>query len=621
MQDEILNTLKLFGHDTFRKGQLEATEAILNKRDVCVFLSTSSGKSLCFQLAPFVFKYRDIKTTAFIVSPLISLMIDQVYNLNTKFKSEVSCFLGSAQTDLSIESDVYRYKYTIVYITPEKLNSEYFQNKIKDMNVSLIGIDEAHCMSEYETFRKDYRLLNNIRNYYNGPIIALTATATTAIKNDIIKTLQLKDPLIITSTFNRPNLSYNIHLKKTFDEDLQKIASIINKLKKGSIIVYALKRKETTTIADKLKNLCNVQKSDQIEIEAYHAGLPLDKRSKIIDKFKNDKIKCIVCTLSFGLGIDNPDIRYVIHYGIPKSLEGYYQEIGRAGRSGKKSICMLFWSPKDLELGKFFAEGPEDLKRLDKITEYVMSDRCRRTTVLNYFDEVCADNCFEIDPENVPCDYCRKHKNSVLEDITEEKTDYTDYTDDVRLLLLAIKETYSRYGITVIVDYLRGSGNKKILSVKKSLKNTPTFGLGFQKSIDYWKNLHLFVQTRGLLIADKVSKNMIIYKLTDESIKFLSGSEKLLWYIPTISQKSVKSEKIEKSEKSEKVKKVTLNISPESVDLITKCILSNNPKPDKTTKLKPIFEDLLKTSYKNVNTSITYSEIRSILSKLIVKLL
>lgn len=408
---------KYFGYDNFRPMQEEIINNVLKKRDSFVLMPTGGGKSLCYQLP--TLKFEGI---TLVISPLIALMKDQVDNLRTNgIKAEYinSSLTHEEITDIQKKIKIKETK--ILYIAPERLTSEEFKLFLTTLQIDLIAIDEAHCISEWgHDFRREYRNLKFLKIIFpEVPIIALTATATEKVKEDILKQLSLKNPEIFISSFDRKNLNLIVmEKKKTFE----KILEILKKYKKESAIIYCFSRKDSDKIAQGLRengfNACS-----------YHAGLDSETRKQNQELFIKDKIDIIVATIAFGMGIDKPDVRLIIHHSFPKTLEGYYQEIGRAGRDGLQSDCILFYSRGDIRKHEFFinqlADGfaqKKERDKLKKVMDYCEQTSCRRKSILKYFGENFSelnchgcDICLELPKMHVPDNktYIKKIKKTL----------------------------------------------------------------------------------------------------------------------------------------------------------------------------------------------------------------
>jgi ATP-dependent DNA helicase RecQ len=383
---------KHFGYDKFRPLQEDIVQRVLDKEDCLVLMPTGGGKSLCFQLPTLLQEGLTI-----VISPLISLMKDQVDALNANGIN--AAYLNSTLTGaekVQILKDVQSGTTKLLYIAPERLSVPQFAALLHKLPVSLFAIDEAHCISEWgHDFRPDYRNLNQLRtNFPNIPIIALTATATQKVREDIVKQLNLPKPHIFTSSFNRENLSYEVLPKK---ESFGTILSLIELHPKESVIIYCFSRKDTENLAKKLK-------AEGHNAGTYHAGLTADQRRENQDAFIRDDIHIMVATIAFGMGIDKPDVRLVIHHSLPKSIEGYYQETGRAGRDGLPARCVLLFSTADKYKQDYFISLIHDVEEkaqaqdnLDQTLEYGRLDTCRRKFLLGYFNEDFADTCGNCD--------------------------------------------------------------------------------------------------------------------------------------------------------------------------------------------------------------------------------
>ena len=384
---------KHFGYDAFRPLQQDIIERVLEKEDCLVLMPTGGGKSLCFQLPTLLQEGLTI-----VISPLISLMKDQVDALTANGIS--AAFINSSLTQVEIGeimTDVQSGAIKILYIAPERLSVPQFESLLRTLPISLFAIDEAHCISEWgHDFRPDYRNLSKLRaTFPDIPIIALTATATQKVREDIVKQLNLPAPNIFTSSFNRENLSYEVLPKK---DSFNTILSLIDLHPQESVIIYCFSRKDTESIASKL----NAQGHNA---GTYHAGLNADKRRENQDRFIRDEIHIMVATIAFGMGIDKPDVRLVVHHSLPKSIEGYYQETGRAGRDGLPARCVLLFSVADKYKQDYFISMIRDAEEkqqaqnnLDQTLQYGNLSSCRRKFLLGYFNEDYTEtNCGNCD--------------------------------------------------------------------------------------------------------------------------------------------------------------------------------------------------------------------------------
>ncbi|KAM6578500.1 hypothetical protein CsatB_030337 [Cannabis sativa] len=457
-----------FGYSSFRPYQKEVIENILEKKDCMVVMATGSGKSLCYQVPPLV-----AGKTGIVVSPLISLMQDQVMALKERgIKAE---FLGSAQTDQSVQKKAENGHFNILYMTPEKacLIPNSFWSNLLNVGICLFAVDEAHCISEWgHDFRVEYKQLDKLRGILvNVPFVALTATATEKVRNDIINSLKMKDPVVSIGSFDRHNLFYGVKLfnrgQSSVDELVKEIAKYLASA--GSTIVYCTTVKDVEQIFKSLQDV-------GIKAGIYHGQMNNKARAESHRLFIRDELHVMVATIAFGMGIDKPDIRQVIHYGCPKSLECYYQESGRCGRDGVPSICWLYYTRSDFAKGDFYTAESHTATQRKAVMESLMAAQrycllttCRRTFLLKHFGEnYPADNCGN-------CDNCLGSKNE------------RDMSREAFLLLACIRSCKGRWGLNMPVDILRGSRAKKILDAQ--FDRLPLHGLGKDYSANWWKAL------------------------------------------------------------------------------------------------------------------------------------
>ena len=437
----MLNILKThFGFDQFRPLQEEIIGCVMAQQRCLCADAYRGGKSLCYQLPALM-----MPGVTLVISPLIALMKDQVDALKADgIPAEfINSTLTRAEID-RIQTEALRGKIKILYAAPERLTMPEFQHFLQKINVSLIAIDESHCISEWgHDFRPDYRNLKMLRTRFpEVPVMALTATATRKVREDIICQLSLEKAKIFTSSFNRPNLSYAVLPKK---DSYDQLIEIFREHQNEAAIIYCFSRKDTEHLAADLRQ-------EGFKALPYHAGLESEARRTNQEKFIRDEAQIIVATIAFGMGIDKPDVRLVIHYHLPKSIEGYYQETGRAGRDGLPSRCMLFFSYADTIKQQYFirqieneAERKNAYRKLDQMVEYCELATCRRSHLLAYFGE-------DYPPEQCGgCDVCFAPREEVDATIISQK------------IMSAVVRTGQRFGINYIIDVLVGAKNKKIL--------------------------------------------------------------------------------------------------------------------------------------------------------------
>ncbi|UNU23733.1 DNA helicase RecQ [Microcoleus vaginatus] len=482
-----------FGYDSFRPGQQEIVEAALQKRDMMIVMPTGGGKSLCFQL-PALLK----PGLTVVVSPLIALMQDQVEALQDNGIG--ATFLNStlsSQETRSRETAILEGKIKLLYVAPERLLGERFLPFLdivaNKLGISAFAIDEAHCVSEWgHDFRPEYRQMQRVRDRYPDiPIMGLTATATERVRQDIIQQLTLRNPYIHVASFNRPNLYYEVRpkTKHSFAEVLQ----IIQK-KGGSGIIYCLSRKKVDEVAYKLQQ-------SGIQALPYHAGMNDVDRATNQTRFIRDDVQVMVATIAFGMGINKPDVRFVIHYDLPKNLEGYYQESGRAGRDNEPAHCSLFFGYGDVKMIDYIIEQKPDpqeqriaRQQLRRVINYAESTDCRRTIQLSYFGDSFPGNCGT-------CDNCCNQKP------------VEDWTIEAMKFLSCVARCQEKFGMNHIIDVLRGSKNQKILQYQHH--QLSTYGIGKDRSAEEWKKLSRTLLNQGLL--DEKTDGFPILKLNEKS--------------------------------------------------------------------------------------------------------
>ncbi|NUN64405.1 DNA helicase RecQ [Pseudanabaena biceps] len=534
--DSLQQALKqYFGYDSFRAGQREIIEAHLAGRDTLAIMPTGGGKSICFQLPAL------IKTgITIVVSPLIALMQDQVTALKENgigatFLNSSLSYRETQQRSQAILNGTIK----LVYVAPERLFAEQFLeflNIIKNsIGIAGFAIDEAHCVSEWgHDFRPEYRQLSRLRQIYpDVPVIGLTATATERVREDIAQQLQLQQPYIHIASFNRTNLYYEVVPKQGTEQSYINLLQQI-KRSQGSGIVYCLSRKRVNEISDRLRE-------DGIDAIPYHAGLTPKVREENQTRWIRDDVQIMVATIAFGMGINKPDVRFVIHYDLPKNIEGYYQESGRAGRDGEDSHCTLFMGYQDLETIKYLiaqkvdrhtnepleAEQRIAQQQLRQVVDYAEGAICRRTILLRYFGEGFAGECRN-------CDNCLTPKPM------------EDWTVESQKFLSCVARAKERFGAGHIIDILRGSLNKKIL--QHGHDQLSTHGIGKDRSLDEWRQLSRSLIHQGYLTP--TTDGYAILKLNDRSWEVMRGQKNVLLPIEREAEPAIASEREQTPDRS-----------------------------------------------------------------------
>lgn len=506
-----------FGYASFRLEQERIIEAVLQKKDTFALMPTGGGKSLCYQIPALLFDGLTL-----VISPLIALMKDQVDAL--RVNGIEAAYLNSTQTyheqNLIIEK-ARKKQLKLLYLAPERLitsdrdregvidPSQYtfklspMMNTLLSMDISMIAIDEAHCISHWgHDFRPEYLMLAQLKQALPGvPFIALTATADNLTRKDIVEKLALKDPAVFVSSFNRANIRYTVEQKRN---SLEKLLGFLSERREQSGIIYCLSRGSTEKLADELQR-------SGYDALAYHAGMDKEQRARHQELFLKDEVKIVVATIAFGMGINKSNVRYVVHMDLPKNIEGYYQETGRAGRDGLDSEALLFFSYGDVSKLKSFAsiEGNEAqteiaFKKLDQMAAYGDLTTCRRKFLLNYFDE-------EAEPYCGNCDVCLT------------RIELYDGTIAAQKVLSAVFRLEQRFGAGYIIDFLRGSNSSKIQEAHKTLK---TYGVGSDESKETWATTIQDLVDRGYLVKTKGLYPVLT--LTDKSERVLRAGEKVM---------------------------------------------------------------------------------------------
>ncbi len=505
---------KYYGYSEFRVAQEQIVESILKGKDTLAIMPTGAGKSICFQIPALL-----MEGITIVISPLISLMKDQVDYLR-EIGIEAA-YINSSLGNLELQETLFYArsgKYKLIYIAPERLESESFCNLLKELNIPLIAVDEAHCVSQWgHDFRPSYRRISSFINKLSKrPVVAaFTATATEVVRKDMLELLDLSNPKVFVTGFDRKNLSFTVIKGEDKDNFLKEYIAN-NESKIG--IIYTSTRKEAESLYSKLH-----QKGHKVGV--YHAGLSENQRNKVQEDFSFDNIDIIVATNAFGMGIDKSNVRYVIHYNIPKNMEAYYQEAGRAGRDGEDSECIILFSPKDIQVQKYFIDESNmseerkncEYNKLRVMVDYCYTSKCLRAYILQYFGEIeVMENCGN-------CSNCN--------DTREEK----DITLEAQKIFSCVYRMKERFGVNMIADVLKGSENKKVLSA--SLDRLSTYGIMkefTQKQIS--SLINKLIADEYLAITDDAYP---VVKLKPNSYAVLKNQEKVFMKISKV-QKAVK---------------------------------------------------------------------------------
>uniref|UniRef100_A0A8I5R5F9 Bifunctional 3'-5' exonuclease/ATP-dependent helicase WRN n=1 Tax=Papio anubis TaxID=9555 RepID=A0A8I5R5F9_PAPAN len=506
--EEQVTCLKMyFGHSSFKPVQWKVIHSVLEeRRDNVAVMATGYGKSLCFQYPPVY-----VGKIGLVISPLISLMEDQVLQL--KMSNIPTCFLGSAQSE-NVLTDIKLGKYRIVYITPEYCsgNMGLLQQLEANIGITLIAVDEAHCISEWgHDFRNSFRKLGSLKTALPMvPIVALTATATSSIREDIVRCLNLRNPQIICTGFDRPNLYLEVRRKT--GNILQDLHPFLVKTTsshwefEGPTIIYCPSRKMTEQVTAELRKL-------NLSCETYHAGMSFSRRKDVHHRFVRDEIQCVIATIAFGMGINKADIRQVIHYGAPKEMESYYQEIGRAGRDGLQSSCHILWAPADINLNRHLLTEIRNekfrlykLKMMAKMEKYLHSSRCRRQIILSHFEDKQVQKAsLGITGTEKCCDNCRSRLGHCYSMDDSEDTSW-DFGPQAFQLLSAVDILGEKFGIGLPILFLRGSNSQRLAD---QYRKHSLFGTGKDQTESWWKAFSRQLIIEGFLVEVSGSNKFI----------------------------------------------------------------------------------------------------------------
>lgn len=509
MRDKLSVLKEYFGHDFFREGQDRITDSLLGGRDVLGIMPTGAGKSICYQVPALMFDGITI-----VVSPLISLMKDQV---STLVQSGVAAaYINSSLTHaqyLKVLQNTESGKYKIIYVAPERLCAPAFLGICRNLNISMVAVDEAHCVSQWgQDFRPSYLKIPDFIDALNSrPVVgAFTATATGAVRDDIKTLLRLVSPLVVTTGFDRPNLFFSVMQPKNKSIELMKL---IKERKNESGIVYCSTRKA-------VEKVCELLQKNGFAATRYHAGLDENERRRNQDDFVYDRATIMVATNAFGMGIDKSNVSFVIHYNMPKNMESYYQEAGRAGRDGRGADCILLYSAKDVRTNQFLINNSEpnpdltedeqeevrrrDRERLKQMTFYCTTHKCLRKFILEYFGDKGPERCEK-------CSNClSNHEN-------------TDITVDAQKIMSCVARTGQRYGKKVICDVLRGSKNERLISA--GLSRQSTYGIMADCPEKRLRDIIDHLCENGYMTAQ--GDEYPILKLAPKSRRVLTGQETL----------------------------------------------------------------------------------------------
>ncbi|EGQ8137681.1 ATP-dependent DNA helicase RecQ [Vibrio parahaemolyticus] len=509
---------EVFGYQTFRDGQQEVIESAVEGKDSLVIMPTGGGKSLCYQIPALV-----RSGITLVISPLISLMKDQVDQLKANGVA-AECVNSTMNREelLSVYNRMHSGQLKLVYVSPERVLMRDFIERLENLPLAMIAVDEAHCISQWgHDFRPEYAALGQLKQHFSHvPFMALTATADDATRRDILERLRLHEPHVHLGSFDRPNIRYNLVEKH---KPISQIIRYLDTQKGNCGIIYCGSRKKVEMVTEKL---CN----NHIRAAGYHAGMDADERAYVQEAFQRDDIQIVVATVAFGMGINKPNVRFVVHFDIPRNIESYYQETGRAGRDGLPAEAMMLYDPADISwLRRMLDEkddGPQkqvESHKLNAMNAFAEAQTCRRQVLLNYFGEY----------REKPCGNC---------DICLDPPKHFDATEEARKALSCVYRVNQSFGMTYVVEVLRGMQNIRVR--EHGHDKISTYGIGRDHSHDYWVSIFRQLIHKGLLFQN-ITRNSTL-QLTEEARPLLRGDVSLELAVPRLdtAARAAKSDKL-----------------------------------------------------------------------------